>query len=72
MSRWHCCTRLKAEGNCASGHPQHQWCDTFDCCTERYEKVVLLPNSQLTKGNNMRDADAYRVRLQRKTMDDMR
>ena len=26
-------------------------------CTERYEIVVLLPNSELTKGNNKRDAE---------------
>ena len=44
MTRWHCCTRPKAKGNSASGHPQHQGCDSFDCCTERYEIVVLLPN----------------------------
>ena len=24
---------------------------SFDCCTERYEIVVLLPNSKLTKGS---------------------
>ena len=29
--------------------------DSFDCCTERYEIAVLLPNSELTKGNNKRD-----------------
>ena len=41
----------------------------FDCCTERYEIVVLLPNSEQTKGNNMklRDADAPTVRLRGKT-----
>ena len=42
-----------------SGHPQHRRCDSFDCCTERYEIVVLLPNSELTKGNNKRGADAH-------------
>ena len=68
MTRWHCCTRPKAEGNSALGHPQHRGCDSFDCCTERYEIFVLLPNSELTKGNNKRDADAYTVRLQRNTM----
>ena len=82
MTRWHCCTRPKAEGNSASGHPQHlrpratvpsghpqhRGCDSFDCCTERYEIVVLLPNSELTNGNNKRDAEARRVRLQQKTM----
>ena len=69
MTRWHCCTRPKAEGNSASGHPQHRGGgDSFDCCTERYEIVVLLPNLELTKGNNKRDADAHTVRLQRKTM----
>ena len=44
----HCCPRPKAEGNCASGHPQHRGGDSFDCCTERYEIVVLLPNSEDT------------------------
>ena len=39
-------------GNRASGHPQHRGCDSFDCCTERYEIVVLFTNSELTKGNN--------------------
>ena len=52
----------EAEGNSASGHPQHRGCDSFDCCTERYEIVVLLPNSELTKGNNKRNADAHMVR----------
>ena len=53
-----------------SGHPQHRGCDSFDCCTERYEIVVLLPNSELTKGNKKCDADAHTVRLRRKTMAD--
>ena len=44
----HCCPRPKAEGNSASGHPQHRGGDSFDCCTERYEIVVLLPNSEGT------------------------
>ena len=44
----HCCPRPKAEGNSASGHSQHRGGDTFDCCTERYEIVVLLPNSEDT------------------------
>ena len=56
MTRWHCCMRLKAEGNSASGHPQHRSCDSFDFFTERY-KIVVLPNSELTKGNNKHDAD---------------
>ena len=43
-------------------------CEGFDCCTERYEKVVLLPNSELTKGNNKRDADARTLRLRWKTI----
>ena len=47
--------------NSASGHPLHRGCDRFGCCTERYEKVVLLLNSKLTKGNNKRDADAGAV-----------
>ena len=50
-----------------SGHPQHRGCDSFDCCTERYEIVVLLPNSELTivmiSAVQMRT-----VRLGRKTM----
>ena len=58
----------EAEGNIASGHPQHRGCDSFNCCTERYEIFVLLPNSELTKGNNKRDADVHTVRLQRNTM----
>ena len=36
----HCCPRPSASGNSASGHPQHLVGDSFDCCTERYEKVV--------------------------------
>ena len=68
MTRWHCCTMLMAVGNSASDHPQHRGCDSFDSCTEWYEIVVLLPNSELTKGNNMRNADARVVHLQRKTM----
>ena len=44
----HCCQRPKAEGNSASGHPQHRGGDSFDCCAERYEIVVLLPNSEDT------------------------
>ena len=35
-----------------SGHSQHRGGDSFDCCTERYEIVVLLLNSKLTKDNN--------------------
>ena len=70
MTRWHCCTRPKAEGNSASGHPQHRGCDNFDCCTERYEIVILLPSSELTKGSKKCDADANTVRLRRKTMAD--
>ena len=31
-----------------SCHPQHLVFDGFDCCTERYEIVVLLPNSEDT------------------------
>ena len=46
-----------------SGHPQHRGCGSIDCCTERYEIVVLLSNSELTKGNNKRDADACTVRM---------
>ena len=57
----HCCPRPEAEGNSASGHSQHRGGDSFDCCTERYEIVVLLPNSKLTKGNNKRDADVRTV-----------
>ena len=47
--------------NSASGHSQHRGGDSFDCCTERNEIVVLLPNSKLTKGNNKWDADAHTV-----------
>ena len=36
----------KAEGKSVSGHPQHLVGDSFDSCTERYEIVVLLPNSE--------------------------
>ena len=43
---------------------------SFDYCTERYEIVVLLPNSEHTKGNNIKyklcDADAPMVRLHRR------
>ena len=70
MTLWHCCMRPKAEGNSSSGHPQPRGCDSFDCCTERYEIVVVLPNSELTKGNKKCDADAHTVRLRRKTMAD--
>ena len=58
----------EAEGNSATCISQHRGCNSFDCCTERYEIVVLLPNSELTKGNNKRDADAHTVRLRWKTM----
>ena len=51
MTRWHCCMRPMASCNSASGHPQHPGFDCFDCCTERYEIDVLLPNSEFTKGN---------------------
>ena len=44
----HCCPRPSASGNSASGHPQHLVGDSFVCCTERYEIVVLLPNSEDT------------------------
>ena len=36
----------EAEGNSPLGHPQHRGCDSFDCRTERYEIIVLLPNLQ--------------------------
>ena len=46
VTRWHCCTRHRAI--VPSGYPQHLGCDSFDCCTERYEIHVagffLLPN----------------------------
>ena len=35
----------QAEGNSASGRPQHRGSDGFDCCPRRHEIVVLLPNS---------------------------
>ena len=46
LSPTRCCG--SASGNSASGHPQHRGGDSFDCCTERYEIVVLLPNSEDT------------------------
>ena len=55
----HCCPPL--EGNSASVIHSTNRLDSFDCCTERYEIVVLLPNSKLAKGNNKRDADALTV-----------
>ena len=54
---------LLHEGNSASGHAHHLGCDSFDCCTERYEIVILLPNSECTKGNDKRDAVARTVGL---------
>ena len=48
----------KGRGQQCISHPQQRGCDSFDCFTERYEIVVLLPNSELTKGKNKRDADA--------------
>ena len=56
MTRWHCCMMQKA-----SGHPQHR--AQFLLLHRKCEMVVLLPNSELTKGNNKRDADARKVRL---------
>ena len=47
MTLWHCCTRPKAEGNSASGYPQHLGCHSFDCCTERYEIFVYYPTQNL-------------------------
>ena len=60
MTRWHCCTRPKAEGNSASGHPQHRGCAVLTVAPKGHsEIVVLLPNSELTKGNNKKhDAGA--------------
>ena len=49
----------QAKGNSASGHPQHRGCDSFDCCKEMYDIVVLLPNSERTKGNNKRNAVVF-------------
>ena len=60
--------RPKVKGNSASGHSQHGGCDSFDCYTERYEIVVLLPNSEPTKDYNRHDADARTVCLRRKTL----
>ena len=48
MTQCHCCMRPKANGNSASGQQQHGGCDSFDCCTERYEIVVLLTKSELS------------------------
>ena len=39
----------KAEGNSTLGHPKDRGDSSFDCCTERYEILVLLPNSEHTK-----------------------
>ena len=61
--------RPKAEGKSTLGHLHHRGCDRFDCCTERYE-IVLLPNSELTKGNTKCDADVGTVRLRRRTTAD--
>ena len=49
----------KGRGQQCIGSSKHRVCDRSDCCTERYEIVVKLPNSELTKGNNKRDADAH-------------
>ena len=35
----------EGKGNSASGRPQHRGCDSFDCCTQKYEIVVLLPRT---------------------------
>ena len=35
----------RPEGDSSSGGPQHQGADSFDCCPERYNIDVLLPNS---------------------------
>ena len=52
-------------------HSIEGW-ESFDSCTERYKIVDLLPNSELTKGNNMSNADAHTLCLRRETMADMR
>ena len=44
--------------NSQNYHPKVLWMTRSHCCTERYEIVALLPNSELTKGNNKRDAAA--------------
>ena len=49
----HCCPRPKAEGNSASGHPQHLVGDKFDCCTERYEIVVYYETMQIGMKMNL-------------------
>ena len=46
------------------GHAQN----TCETSTQRYEIVVLLPSSELTKGNNKRDVDACTDHLRQKTM----
>ena len=38
----HCWPRPYAKGNSALGHHQHGAGDSFNCCLERYEIVVLL------------------------------
>ena len=47
----------EASCNSAIGSSTAPRGDSFNCCTERYEIVVLLPSSELTKGINKRDAD---------------
>ena len=37
--------QLMTSGNSASGRPQHLRSDGFDCCPQRHEIVVFLPNS---------------------------
>ena len=41
--------KAEGRGHSVSGHPQHRGDTLFDCCTERYEIVVLLPNSDQYK-----------------------
>ena len=42
------------------------WGNSFDCCTERYEKVVLFTNSVQLK-YQLSDAEVRMVRIRRKT-----
>ena len=36
-------------GNSASGRQQHRGCDSFDCCTERYDIVVYYRTQHLQR-----------------------
>ena len=48
-----CCPRPSALGYSSSGHPQYLGGDSFDCCAERYEKVVYCDTVYERSGKNM-------------------